>query len=103
MGHPEPIKIVIINSVPNYIEFTVRSTFPSISLIDKLCSKMSYHVCIPDKNRLTHSCLDMSLTSDVWTSYTFENNSRIAYKLTKHLKESYGLCYDLHFSFKYFP
>ena len=26
---------------------------------------------------LTHSCLEMCLTSDVWTCHTFKNNSRI--------------------------
>ena len=43
---------------------------------------------------LTHSCLDISLTTVVWTLDTYENNFGINHKFAKHFKESCGL--DFH-------
>ena len=36
---------------------------------------------------LTHSCLEIYLTSVVWTCHTFENNFGVQYKFAKYLKE----------------
>ena len=46
-------------------------------------------------NLLTLSCLEISLTRAVWTLVTFENNFGITHKLTKYLKESYGLDWQI--------
>ena len=43
-----------------------------------------------------------NLSSVVWTFDTFENNFVINHRFTKSLKESCGLDFDQHFSFKYF-
>ena len=51
---------------------------------------------------LTHSCLEIYLTSVVWTYHTFVNNFTIKYELEKYLKESCLLVSDSPFSFKYF-
>ena len=50
---------------------------------------------------LTYSCLEISI-SVVWTSDTFESNLRMNHKFTNYLKESCGLDFDEHFSFKNF-
>ena len=47
--------------------------------------------------------LYISLTIFVWSFDTFENNLEVKHKFTKYLKESCGLEFNQHFSFKYFP
>ena len=37
--------------------FSLKKKFSNISLIDDLCSKLLNHMCTPDGNWLTHSCL----------------------------------------------
>ena len=55
--------------------------------------------CGRDFNPFT---LRVPLESIFCYSHTFENNWRIKYKFTKHLKESSCLASNEHFSFKYF-
>ena len=47
---------------------------------------------------LTHSFLERSLTSIVWTYDTFVNNFAIKYELEKYFKESFSLMSDSYFS-----
>ena len=50
--------------------------------------------------------LEIFWTSVVWTYDTvdtFQNNFGINHKFSKYLKESCGLDFNQHFSFKYFP
>ena len=37
---------------------------------------------------MTHSCLEIYLTSVVWTRHTFENNFGMKHQFAKYLKES---------------
>ena len=53
-------------------------------------------------NVLTHTCLEISETSSVWTFDTFQNNFVINQKFTKHFKGSCELDFDQLFPFKYF-
>ena len=51
---------------------------------------------------ITHSCLEINLTSVVWTCHTFENIFGIKHKFTKYFKESCRWSSNKQFSFKYF-
>ena len=51
---------------------------------------------------LTLSCLEMFLTSVVWTFHTYENNLGVDHTFTKYLKESCVFDFDQRFSFKFF-
>ena len=51
---------------------------------------------------LTHSCLEISLTSVVWTFVAFQKNFGINHEFTKYLKKSFGLDIEQHFSINSF-
>ena len=51
---------------------------------------------------LIHSCLEISMTTVVWTYDTFENNFEINHKLEKKITESSLFVSDVYFSFKNF-
>ena len=46
------------------------------------------HSFVVLKLPLTYTCMEISVTSVVWTYYTSENNSDVKDKFTKYLKES---------------
>ena len=52
---------------------------------------------------LTHSCLEVYLTSVVCIYDSFQINLRINHKFTKNLMGYCELDFDQHFSCKYFP
>ena len=88
------------------------SIISDINLMDELWSKLSDDECTIDMNRLSgcvhgsctysHSCLEIYLTSVVWTYHTFENNFRMEHEITKCLRESCRWSSDEQFSSKIF-
>ena len=94
----------------NMTRKTLQKTHRQHVFLFILCSFISeIFGALPEGNlpelisaRLTLSCLEIFLTSVVWTFDIFENYIGIYYKFTRHLKESCSKCFDQHFSFKYF-
>ena len=54
------------------------------------------------ENGLTHMCLEILLTSVVWTHHTFENNFRVRHKFLKYLEEICRMGSEERLSIKYF-
>ena len=83
-----------------------RIHYGTLSKADmNICSDFTMVLSLLDPDcclDLTYPCLEIYLTSVVWTFDTFQNNSDINHKFTKYLKKNCGLDLDQHFSIKYF-
>ena len=79
--------------------------FTYVNIGHNNCTKVTTCFAVPHTSwvlHLTHSCLEIYLTSGVWTYQTSENNLGIKHKFKKILKKSCRFSCDQHFSIKHF-
>ena len=83
-------------------EIDLKLRIPADLYFNHSCVLVLWMKVVSASVGLTHSYLEIYLTSIVWTRQTFENNFGMKHKFARYLKGSYRQSSDEHFFFKYF-